>query len=234
MNHSPNRLLASISNEIFEALRPNLKVLELKLGEVLAEVDAPIRDVFFPHSGIVSLVVPMTEGDMIETAMVGRDGVVNGASALDGRVSLNRAIVQSAGHCAVIPAAELAEVADRYREFRKLLIRHEQVLLAQAQQSAACNAAHAIGSRLCRWLLRMRDLIGKDDLFLTQEFLAQMLGVRRTSVSIIARSLQGAGLIRYKRGHVEILDVDGLRDSACECYGRVNIQYQRMLNSGLA
>jgi CRP-like cAMP-binding protein len=227
--NSPNRILASLPNEIYEVLRPHLKLVELKGGVVLAEPGAPIENVYFPHSGIISLVVELRVGAMVETAMVGRDGVLNAASALDGKVSLNKGIVQLAGVGSVISADQLAKTADTSREFRALLIRHEQVLFAQSQQSAACNASHHVEPRMCRWLLRTRDLAGSDDLTITQEYLAQMLGVRRTSLSVVANALQRSGYIRYKRGHVRVVDVDGLRKTACECYEVVKGHYDRML-----
>ena len=144
---------------------------------------------------------------MIETAMVGRDGVHNAASALDGKVSLNKGIVQLAGVTSVIDADKLRTIADKNKVLRSIIIRHEQVLLAQSQQSAACNASHSVEARMCRWLMRMRDLADGDEMTLTQEFLAQMLGVRRSSVSIVAGTLQKAGFIRYRRGNIRILDL---------------------------
>lgn len=229
MNHSPNRILAAVSPATTEALRPHLAIHEFRQGEILAETGATIQKVYFPHSGIVSLVVQLSVGDMIETAMIGRDGVANAASAMDGKVSLNKAIVQMAGYMSVISADTLALIADKHRDFRALLIRHEQVLFAQSQQSGACNASHLVESRLCRWLLRTRDLAGDDELYMTQEFLAQMLGVRRSSLSVVAGTLQKAGLIRYRRGHVHLVDVEGLQDAACECYETVRGHYERML-----
>jgi CRP-like cAMP-binding protein len=229
VNQSPNRLLASASAEVHEALRPHLSMMEYHSGEVLAETGASVENVFFPHSGIISLVVELNVGDMIETAMVGRDGVLNASSALDGRVSLNKAIVQLAGVTSVISAEHLTTVADKFREFRALLIRHDQVLFAQSQQSGACNASHLVEARLSRWLLRTRDLAGGDDLMVTQEFLAQMLGVRRSSLSVVANTLQKAGLIRYRRGHVHIVDVEALKECACECYETVKAHYDRLL-----
>ena len=198
---------------------------------MLAENGTPVTDVYFPYSGIVSLVVELKEGDMVEAAMVGRDGVVNAASALDGRVSLNKAIVQARGFLAVVPVPIIIAVADQHRDLRSLFIRHEQVLLAQSQQSGACNASHLVETRLCRWLLRTRDLVQSDDLNITQEFLGQMLGVQRTSISIVAGALQKAGLIRYRRGHIKILDVEGLKEGACECYETVKGHYDQMLTT---
>jgi CRP-like cAMP-binding protein len=166
---------------------------------------------------------------MIETAMVGNDGVFNATAALDGKESLNKAVVQLAGVASVIDAERLRTIADGSPALRSLLMRHEQVLFAQSQQSAACNASHSVETRMCRWLMRMRDLADSDDLTLTQDFLAQMIGVRRASVSIVASTLQKAGLIRYRRGNIRILDVAGLREGACECYGAVKAHYDKLV-----
>ena len=229
MSQSPNRLLASLPQNIFAAMEPHLKPLTLAFGDVVAETDQPIRKVYFPFSGVISLVVDMQEGDMIETAMVGRDGVANGTSALDGKVSLHKGIVQVAGEAATISPDALRTLAREFEPLHAILIRHEQVLLAQAQQSAGCNASHSVEARMCRWLLRIRDLTGSDDLKLTQEFLAQMLGVRRSSVSLVAGTLQSAGFIRYKRGNIRLLDVEQLQEGACECYETVKGHYERLL-----
>jgi hypothetical protein len=170
---------------------------------------------------------------MIEAAMIGRDSLVGGSSALDGKIALNKGIVQIPGVASVLAIDRLRKAAEASVAFRTTLIRHEQVLLVQAQQSAACNASHAVEARLARWLLRSRDLSGDDDILaLTQEFLAQMLGVRRTSVTLVARTLQAAGLIKYRRGKVQITDLEGLRETSCECYGTVKEQYDRLLNGG--
>jgi CRP-like cAMP-binding protein len=200
----------------------------MKLGDVLARAGGPVTRVHFLSSGVISLVVAMSVGDMIETAMVGNDGVLNAASALDGKVSLNKGIVQLAGVASVIDADRLRAIADGSSALRSIILRHEQVLFAQSKQSAACNASHSVERRMCRWLMRMRDLAGSDDLTLTQEFLAQMIGVRRSSVSIVAGTLQKAGLIQYRRGNIRILDVEGLREGCCECYGAVAAHYDRL------
>jgi CRP-like cAMP-binding protein len=130
-----------------------------------------------------------------------------------------------------LEVAKFREVAEQSLPLRTVLLHHEQVLFAQAQQTAACNVAHTVESRLARWLLRARDLSGSDKLELTQEFLAQMLGVRRSSVSPVANELQRTGLIRYRRGHIEILDLEGLQSASCECYGTVKAHYDRLLNN---
>jgi CRP-like cAMP-binding protein len=221
-----NRILNALPQNIFAALEPHLKAVELPFGEVIAKPGERVQRVYFPHTGVVSLVVEMEVGDMIETAMVGRDGVVNGTSALDGKTALSKAIVQVAGSAATIGSDALRAIADDFQPFRSILIRHEQVLLAQAQQSAGCNASHTVEARMCRWLLRLHDLTQSTELKLTQEFLAQMLGVRRTSVTLVAGTLQQAGLLKHRRGHVHLLDVEGLKSSACECYETVREHYE--------
>jgi CRP-like cAMP-binding protein len=230
MSKSPNRLLASLPSGVYSALTPHLKIVELKFGDVVAEAGSAIRQVYFPYSGVISLVVELEVGSMIETAMVGHDGVLNAAPALDGKVSLNKGIVQMAGSAGTIEVSRLRQLANEFEPLRSLLIRHEQVLFAQSQQSAACNASHTVEARMCRWLLHMRDFAGSDDLMLTQEFLAQMLGVRRPSVSIVASPLQKAGLIKYSRGRIRVLDIKGLKKEACECYDTVKAHYDRLLS----
>ena len=229
MPHSKNRLLKSLPADVIAAVRPHLKLVELKLGDIVADTGSVVQRVYFPQSGIISLVVELSVGEMIETAMVGRDGVVNAASAMDGKVSFNKAIVQMAGSAFAIEVDRIRAITDKYKVFRSVLIRHEQVVFAQSQQSAACNASHSVEARMCRWLLRMRDLGGSDDLTLTQDFIAQMLGVRRPSVSIVANTLQKAGFIKYRRGNIRILDVPGLKNGSCECYETVKSHYDRLL-----
>ena len=228
MSIPQNHLLDSLSPSDRALIPSRLKVVELTQETVLFEVGSEINTVYFPHSGVVSLVVPLASGEMIESAMVGRDGLVGGASALGTRASLFKAIVQIAGSASVLDADRLSSAAEKSAMLRATLCRHEQVVLAQAQQSAACNASHTVEARLSRWLLRCRDLQASDDLNLTQEFLGQMLGVRRTSVSVVAHTLQELGLIRYSRGHIRILDLAGLRKAACECYESVRAQAERL------
>ena len=163
--------------------------------------------------------------------MIGREGVVGGLSALDGNVAISMAIVQISGSASVIGVEHVRRLSEHSLAFRSTLIKHEQVLLAQSQQSAACNSTHIIEARLSRWLLRCRDLVGSDDFQLTQEFIAQMMGVRRTSVSIVANTLQQAGLIRYKRGNIRVTNLEGLRESACECYATVKSISDRLIGA---
>jgi CRP-like cAMP-binding protein len=229
MSYSLNHIINGLTPEIRAALEPHLKIVNLNFGDVVAEPGKAIDRVYFPHKGVISLVVVMDDGDMIETAMVGCDGAVNGACALDGNMSVHKGIVQVAGAASVIAPDELRKLAKQYDALQSIIIRNEQVILAQAQQSAGCNAAHTTESRMCRWLLRIRDLTGSDEMQLTQDFLAQMLGVRRTSVSLVASSLQTAGWIKYRRGHITITNFEGLKSGTCECYERVRSHYERLL-----
>jgi CRP-like cAMP-binding protein len=188
--------------------------------------------VYFPEDCVVSLVVILEGGDAVEAAMVGRDGVLGASAALDGKISLSRAVLQIGGTALACDSEALKRVAMQSEVMLSLLIRHEQTVYAQAQQSAACNVAHNLEARLCRWLLRARDLSGSDTLAFTQEFLAEMLGAGRPSVSVTAHTLQQAGLIKYARGKIHILNLDGLRESACECYETVKSHYDFLLGPG--
>jgi CRP-like cAMP-binding protein len=208
-----NHFLQSLSRGDFELLRPHMRDVKLIHSDVLFEAGGVIDRIYLPHSGVVSLVVALAGGDVIEAGMIGRDGVVGTSAALDGAVSLNRAIVQIAGAGLVIETSHIRAAVAASRSLRIKLYQHDQMLLAQAQQSAACNAKHQIEERLCRWLLRTRDLVGSDSIELTQEFLAQMLGVRRTSVTLAASHLQAVNLIKYRRGHIQIMDLDGLESA---------------------
>ena len=229
MPHTSNAFLASLKPEDVASLRPHLKTVELAQGAVLFDVGATIHQVYFPHSGIVSLVVELTSGETIESAMIGRDSIVGAASVLNGQVSVSKAIVQIAGAASALDARRLRGLSDSSTTARAALFRHEQLVLVQAQQSAACNATHTVEARLARWLLRCRDLQGSDDLQLTQEFIAEMMGVRRTSVSVTANTLQQAGLVRYSRGHIRIINLEGLQATACECYQNVKAHSDRLL-----
>ena len=226
-----NRLLASLSDADFKLIEPHLKTVEFEQHKVLFEASQPISAVYFLYDAIVSLVVTLSSGEAIEAAMVGRDGVIGAAAALDGRISLSRAVVQIAGRGASCDIDTLKRAAIQSATLHSLLIRHEQTVYAQAQQTAACNAIHKIEERLCRWLLRARDLSQSDTLPFTQEFIAEMLGVRRTSVTMVARTLQEAGLIKYRRGHIQIVDVEALQQSACECHSTVRGYYTTLLGS---
>jgi CRP-like cAMP-binding protein len=217
-----------LPTEDLQLIQPQLTLIELKQGETLHRQLERISHVYFPLQGMVSLVIDMSEGQSIEAGMIGMNGTVGGSSALDGHLALNRAIVQVEGSAQRIPAELLKKIAERSQSLRRALFQGEQVISAHAQQIAACNALHDLEARLARWLLQVRDLVQNSKFDLTQEFLAQMLGVRRTSVTLVAKQLQSAGLIKYRRGRIEILDAEALQDAACECYGSIN-EYYRIL-----
>jgi CRP-like cAMP-binding protein len=226
-----NRLLQALPEAEFEVLRPHISVVELARETMLAEAGAPLTYVYLPHSGVISLMVSLSEGQTVDVAMVGRDSVVGALAALDGGISLTDAVVRLPGTASIVGVADFRAAADRSAAFRTLLARHEQALIAQAQQSAACNASHSVEARLTRWLLRARDLWDSETLPLTQEFLAQMIGVQRNAVSIVAHELQRAGIIRYSRGQIEITNLEGLRETSCECYHAVKTQHDRLLRA---
>jgi CRP-like cAMP-binding protein len=226
-----NILLSQLSRADLKLLEGHLKPAQFKQHDVLFEADQEIRHVYFPTTAVVSLVVTLSTGETIEAAMVGSDGVLGASAALDGRVSLSRGVVQLPGEAIICDFDVLKSAALQSTQLLALLIRHEQTVYAQAQQSAACFAAHHVQSRLCRWLLRARDLSGSDTLSFTQEYLAEMLGVRRTSVTAVAHTLQGGGLIKYARGKIHIVDADALQEAACECYETVKRQYRRLVGT---
>jgi CRP-like cAMP-binding protein len=230
-SHFSNGLLASLRPDKMAALLPHLRFVELPQETVLYESGDTIGAVYFPHDGVVSLVVDLASGETIETGMVGRDSLIGSSSAFNNKISLNRVVAQVAGSASVLDVDRFLDLANQSATFRAQLGRHEQFILAQAQQTAACNATHALEARLARWLLRCLDLLRSEDIQLTQEFLAQMLGVRRTSVSIVANTLQHAGLIRYRRGHIRVLNVEGLKDCSCECYQTLKSLSDRLLGA---
>lgn len=213
----PNNLLARLSESELSRIEPHLSVVPLLLGDRLAEPQSRIEKAYFPHSGVLSFVVDLPSGGSVETAVVGKDGVFGAAQALNDCVSLNSVMVQAPGEASIIEMGRLRDLALNLPGFRKQLAGYELFLFAQAQQTGACNAMHRVRERTCKWLARMQDVAG-DELPLTQEFLAQMMGVRRSSVGEVAQGLQRDGLIQYRRGVINIRDGNKLRGCACGCY----------------
>jgi CRP-like cAMP-binding protein len=229
MPNCRNLLLASLSASDAAALQPHLKSVHLEHEKILFEPGQEIPFIYFPTGAIISLVATLSTGEMIEAAMVGKDGVVGASAALGGNVPANQGIVQLAGTALMCNVDALRSAALQSHTLLSALVRHEQTPYAQASQSAACMAAHLVEARLCRWLLRARDLADSDNLQFTQEFIAEMLGVRRTSVTLHVRTLQQAGLIKYSRGRIQITDVEAMQETVCECYGTVKSYYQALL-----
>lgn len=224
-----NRLLVALPSEEFALVSPHLSPVELQRGRLLYDPGDRIETVYFPHDCVISLMTLMENGAAIESAAVGREGAVGLMAAVAPRVSLSRVIVQTPGVASRIGANLLHDFSVRVPNLRNLIDRHNEALFGHAIQSVACNALHAVEARFCRWLLSCDDRIDTNTVHLTQEFLADMLGVQRTTVTAVAGSLQTKGLIRYRRGVVDILDRAGLEAMACECYGAVRRGYERLL-----
>jgi len=209
-------------------LAPHLKTVHFEQGELIQDAGEPIEHVYFPHSGMISLLVVMRDGGGIEMATIGREGAVNAMAGLGGRTSAARAVMQIEGDASQILAAPFRAAIDGSATLRDLVVRYNDVHLALLQQTAGCNALHDVENRMSRWLLQTRDRCEDDVIPLTQEFLSEMLGVQRTSVTAIARALQSEGLIRYRRGRIEIVDRPGLEKKSCECYDTVRRRAERM------
>jgi len=216
--HKSNRLLTTWPSETLAYLGPHLKQIALGQGTVLLEPGDEVDQIYFPQSGLISLLVVTSEGSTIETSTVGREGALGLNRGLGARRSFTRAIVQVAGAFLAIRATHLERVVQEHAQMRDLIVRYIEVQWAESQQTVACNAVHDASARLCRWLLQCADRLGSDSLALTQEFLSQMLGVRRTTVTLLAQALQAKGIIKYRRGHILIVDRQKLMESACECY----------------
>jgi CRP-like cAMP-binding protein len=213
-----NKLLASLPRRDFDALAPHLTTKSLSQGESVFEAGAEVDHVYFPHNGMFSLLAVMRDGKAIETATVGREGVVGAMAGLGLYKSLVRVIVQLPLQTSKIAAAPFRKAVGGSDALRDVCVRYNEVMLTQARISAACNALHQIDERFCRWLLQSSDRAASDTVALTQELLAEMLGVRRTSVTNVAQKMQDKGLITYTRGVIRILDRDALKLLACECY----------------
>jgi CRP-like cAMP-binding protein len=223
-----NRLLAALPAADLALLTPHLKDMALEQGVILQEQGERVDQVYFAHEGMISLLAVMQQGDAIETATVGREGAVGSLAGLGPRRSHTRAVVQVAGTASRITAARFCKAAGESQAIRDTIVRYGEMLLIQVQQTAACNALHDVEERLSRWLLQARDRVDENTIRLTHEFLSQMLGVRRPTVTVVARMLQDAGLIRYHRGHIEIVDRQGLEARACECYAVIRRQIDKV------
>ena len=223
-----NLLLHSLRGPVLDLVRQHLRKVLLTSQSAIYEPGDLLTKAYFPEVGAISLVVVFASGRTIETAMVGRDGILGGLSALDAQRVSHRAVVQTEGAASVIDMGILRQIAREHDSLRSLLFRHARALFAQTQQLAACNASHSLESRLCRWLLRASDACGKRTLSTKQECIAEMLGVKRTSVSLIAHTMQQAGLIRNRRGRLELLNLNGLRECACECYSATAHHYRQL------
>jgi CRP-like cAMP-binding protein len=232
LSTTQNRLLNSLPRDDFGLIAPHLALVDLERGRLLYDPGDPVDVVYFPHDGVISLMTLMENGAAIESATIGLEGALGLMAAVTPRQSLSRAIVQTPTRAARIGAAQMHEAWARSPRIRDLVDRHTEALFGHAIQSVACNALHSVEARFCRWLLTCHDRISSDTVALTQEFLADMLGVQRTTVTAVAGALQVRGAIRYRRGVVDIVDRDVLEQLSCECYGVIRRTYQRLLPEG--
>ena len=216
-----NRLLSALPTEDRGLLAPHLVPVDLEKGRLIYDPGDLVDQVYFPNDCVISMMTLMENGAAIESATIGREGALGLMAAVAPRQSLSRAIVQAPGSALRIAAGPLHDVWSRSPALRDLVDRHSEALFGHAIQSVACNALHAVEARFSRWLLSCHDRIDSNTVNLTQEFLADMLGVQRTTVTAVAGSMQAKGLIRYRRGVVDILDRAGLEAMTCECYGRL-------------
>jgi CRP-like cAMP-binding protein len=208
---------------------PQLESVELRLGQVLHEAGATLSHAYFPTTAIVSLLYVMENGAAAEIAVVGDDGIVGVSLFMGGQSTTSRAVVQSAGHAFQLKPQQLVDEFNRNGPVLHLLLRYTQALITQMAQTAVCNRHHSLDQQLCRWLLLSLDRLEGSDLMMTQELIANMLGVRREGVTEAATKLQQDGLIRYTRGHIRVLDRVGLEQRTCECHAVVRREYERLL-----
>lgn len=225
-----NRLLSRLPEAELRRLRPSLSFLELSYEQVLYEADGPIEFVYFPIDSVLSALTVMQDGNMIEVATVGAEGLV-GHYGSDSKTSPHRVVAQIGGGSFRMDAGTLADEVAQTGPLRELLAAYRIAFMAQVSQSVACNGLHRLEQRCCRWLLMSRDRCGTDDLRLTHDYLALMLGARRASVTEVLRPLQEAGLVRSSRGQIRILDGVGLEERSCECYQVVRERYDRLLGT---
>lgn len=224
-----NRLLAALPDEDYENLLPQLSNVSFDLGEVVYEFGGQLDYVYFPTTAIVSLLYTMENGSSAEMGLTGNDGVVGIALFMGGGTMPNRAIIQSAGAAVKMKAKVLQDEFAKGGKFQHLLLRYTQALITQISQTAVCNRLHSVEQQLCRWLLLSHDRLHTDELIMTQELIAAMLGVRREGVTVAAGRLQDAGAISYVRGHIQILDREILEKTVCECYRVVKDEFDRLL-----
>ena len=228
-----NQLLAALPPAEWARWLPQLELVEMPLGGVLYEAGSEMSHVFFPVNSIVSLLYVMENGASAEIAVVGNEGLVGISLFMGGESTPSRAVVQSAGHGFKLKARTIKEEFNRAPVLH-LLLRYTQALITQMAQTAVCNRHHTLDPQLCRWLLLSLDRLRDNELVMTQELIANMLGVRREGVTEGALKLQKAGLIRYARGHITVLDREGLERRSCECYAVVKTEYDRLLPPELA
>lgn len=229
-----NRLLSSLPRDVQIRLLPRMEKISFSLKQILYDAGQPIAHVYFPLSGVISLLITLKGGETVEVATTGNEGVVGTSLLLGTERSSFKAVCQVTGQALKMRADAFRRSVEEHPELGALVRRYAQALVDQIAQTTACNHVHSVQARMCRWLLMTHDRVGADEFHLTQEFLAQMLGVRRPSVTVAAGLLQKAGLIRYQRGRIRITDRPALESGACECYETVRQEFDRLLTQAQA
>jgi CRP-like cAMP-binding protein len=227
-----NHLLAALSGDEWQRMLPQLRAIDMPVGKTLYQPGSMLDHVYFPTTAIVSLIYEMENGESAQIAVVGNEGVVGISLFMGGESTPSRAVVLSAGHGFALPADAIKAEFARSGPVMHLLLRYTQALISQMSQTAACNRHHTLDRQLCRWLLMILDRLDGDKLVMTHELIANMLGVRREGVTEAALKLQAAGVIRYTRGHISVLNRQRLQQRSCECYAVVKNEYDRLLPLG--
>jgi CRP-like cAMP-binding protein len=228
-----NRLLNALPASDFERIASHLQLIKLNLGDVLSESGSRIRYVYFPTTSIISLLYVMEDGATAEIAIIGNEGILGISAFMGGTTTPGRTVVQSAGYAYRLRSELLNDAFERYGSVMHLLLRYTQALITQMAQTAVCNRHHSVDQQLCRWLLLSLDRLESNELLMTQQLIANMLGVRRGGVAGAAGKLQDAGLIRYGRGKITVLDRPGLEARSCECYQAVKTESDRLMRDVL-
>lgn len=225
-----NHILRSFG-EHADSLRPRMRQIDFRPGDVIGRADEPIKNILFPRSGLVSIVVGSEEGDRVEAAIIGCEGEVSGMAVFGAQVHANNSVAQTHGTAWSIATGDLIEIADHHAALRRALKDYELFLATQAQQKAVCNVRHSIRQRLAGWLLQARLASGEDLVETSQESIARLLGVQRATVSVVASQFQDAGLIKYRRARIQVADVPRLEREACGCYRALCDHHDRLLGS---
>ncbi|HEX6987821.1 MAG TPA: Crp/Fnr family transcriptional regulator [Planctomycetaceae bacterium] len=226
---SMNRILSLLPPEDYERVASRMERVRIPLGQVVCEPDEPVAFCYFPLTNVLSSVIELNDGSAVEVAVIGNEGLAGVGLLVDERSNPHRLVQQVEGESLRMPADAFRQALDESPALRRVTERYVLTLLRQAGQNAACNRHHTVEERMCRWLLATADRVERDEFYITQEFLGEMLGVRRQSVNLAAGLLQQAGLITYRRGNLRILDRGGLERAACECYRVTNEAYERLM-----
>ncbi len=229
MSQSENRLLAALSAEEYQRLESHLQLVELRRAQILYQPQERIEYVYFLTQGVVSVIILLENGSMVESSLMGNEGMVGLAVAWGGKVANEQAITPVSGQAMRMKAEQLKTEFDRGGMLQSQLLHFTQAIFTYSSQSAACNRLHTLEERLARWLLTVQDRVSANKFQLTQEFLSHMLGVRRSGVTVAANTLQNAGMIAYRRGQITIINRENLEATTCECYRVVKDEYKRLL-----